>query len=58
MENTAPNLTLEVLERIIHGLGCSPIELIGDSSDVSGKKVPTEALDETIHFLQGLRSRL
>jgi transcriptional regulator with XRE-family HTH domain len=58
MENTAPNLTLEVLERIIHGLGCSAIELIGDSADLAGEKVPTEALDETICFLQGLRSRL
>lgn len=57
LENTAPNLTLEVIERLLKGLGCSARDLIGedDARLLPGMK---ETLDETIQLLQGLRSRL
>ena len=57
LENSAPNLTLEVIERLTKGLGCSANDLIGSEDDQSmtGTK---EMLDQTIRFLQGLRSRL
>ncbi|MBK7889569.1 MAG: helix-turn-helix transcriptional regulator [Bdellovibrionales bacterium] len=57
LENTAPNVTLEVIERLIKGLRCSPADLVGgdDDSPMEGAK---EMLDQTIQFLQGLRSRL
>ncbi len=57
LENTAPNVTLEVIERLIKGLSCSPADLVGDCDDslMDGTK---EMLDQTIQFLQGLRSRL
>jgi transcriptional regulator with XRE-family HTH domain len=57
LENSAPNLTLDVLERLYIGLGCSLMELIGDEKEIT-QKPPTKSLDETIRFLQGLRSRL
>jgi transcriptional regulator with XRE-family HTH domain len=57
LENTAPNLTLEVIEKLTKGLGCSPNDLVGGEDDhsMNGSK---EMLDQTIRFLQGLRSRL
>lgn len=57
LENTAQNLTLEVVEKLSKGLGCAPEDLIGSEDEVamSGSK---ELLDQTIRFLQGLRSRM
>lgn len=57
MENTAPNVTLEVIERLTNGLNCSATDLIGSENDYSlpGTR---EMLDQTIQFLQSLRSRL
>jgi transcriptional regulator with XRE-family HTH domain len=57
LENTSPNVTLDVIERLIQSLNCAPLDLIGDDSEIS-QKIPTKSLDETIRFLQGLRSRL
>lgn len=58
LENTAPNVTLDVLERLTAGLGCSVNELVGDDDTDLGIKKSSEALDQTIRFLQGIRSRL
>lgn len=57
LENSAPNLTLDVVERLSRGLKCEPSDLLGNSeeSSMSGSK---EMLDQTIRFLQGMRSRL
>lgn len=57
LENSAQNLTLDVIERLSKGLGCSPNDIIGgeDESSINGSK---EILDQTIRLLQGLRSRL
>jgi len=57
LENTAPNLTLEVIEKLTKGLHCSANDLVSSDDDHSmvGTK---EMLDQTIRFLQGLRSRL
>ena len=57
LENTAPNITLDVLERILVGLECSAIEVVEDGA-VAGLKIPTKSLDDTIRFLQSLRSRV
>lgn len=57
LENSSPNLTLEVIERISSALKCEPNELLGKSGD-SKLSISKEALDQTIHFLQGLRSRI
>ena len=56
LENTSPNITLDVLERLLDGLECSIIELVGDENE-SLPKTSIKALDETIRVLQGLRSR-
>ncbi len=58
LENTAPNVTLDVLERISKGLGCSAAELLGEGSLDLGLKKSTEMLDQTIKFLQSIRSRV
>ncbi len=57
LENSAQNLTLGVVEKLAKGLECSPEDLIGSEGDVTvnGSK---ELLDQTIRFLQGLRSRM
>ncbi len=57
LENSAQNLTLEVIEKLAKGLGCSPNELIGSDDEVAmnGSK---ELLEQTIRFLQGLHSRM
>lgn len=57
LENTSPNLTLEVVERLTKGLECSPKDLIS-SDEESSMKGSKEMLDQTIRFLQSLRSRL
>lgn len=57
LENTAPNVTLDVLERLAKGLSCSVQELIGDGVK-HHEKPPIKELDQTIRFLQSLRSRL
>lgn len=57
LENTAPNLTLEVIEKLTRGLGCSPNDLLSSDEDLSMKGTK-EMLDQTIRFLQGLRSRI
>jgi len=58
MENTAPNVTLDVLERLAAGLNCPAAELLGDGGPDFGLKKSTEMLDQTIKFLQSLRSRI
>ena len=57
LENTAQNLTLEVIEKLAKGLDCSAVDLVGDDGDspIPGAK---EMLDQTIRVLQSLRSRL
>lgn len=57
LENTAQNLTLEVIEKLTKGLGCTAGDLVGHEDEVvmNGSK---ELLDQTIRFLQGLRSRM
>lgn len=57
LENTAPNVTLEVIEKLTKGLGCSPNDLLSNDDDLSMKGTK-EMLDQTIRFLQGLRSRV
>lgn len=56
LENTAPNVTLDVLERLAKGLSCSVHELIGDGG-IHHEKPPIKELDQTIRFLESLRSR-
>lgn len=43
LENTAPNVTLDVLERLAKGLGCSVTELLGAEGE-SEKQIPIKAL--------------
>lgn len=48
LENTAPNVTLEVIEKLTKGLGCSATDLFGieDSQLMPGAK---EMLDQMVH---------
>lgn len=58
LEDTAPNLTFEVIERLLERLGCTFTDLGG--KDDSARSTPSmkQALDEAIQFLQEFRSRL
>jgi transcriptional regulator with XRE-family HTH domain len=58
LENTAPNLTLEVIEKLTVGLSCSPIDLVGNENNNQAMTDTRKLLDQTIQFLQGLRSRI
>lgn len=60
LENTSPNVTLEVLERLTKGLGCSIVDLVGDKEEEKPvfANHSKEMLDDVIHFLQSLRSRM
>lgn len=58
LENTAPNITLEVLEKLADGLSCSSVELIETGKSDFYSKKHIELLDQTIKFLQSLRSRM
>lgn len=57
LENSAPNLTLEVLEKLAKGLGCSVNELLGNQEEYLTTE-SQQLLDQTINFLQSIRSRL
>jgi transcriptional regulator with XRE-family HTH domain len=56
LENTAPNVTLEVIEKLTKGLNCSVADIFGVEAY---RKPPgaVEILDQTIQLLEGLRSR-
>jgi len=57
LENTAPNVTLDVIERLSKGLECSPVDLVGGSKAEPASKRQIEAIDQAIRALQSLRSR-
>lgn len=59
IENTSPNITLDNLERLSAGIGCSPAELVSRA----GKGFPSSAkyrdsIDTTIKVLQSVKSAL
>lgn len=57
-QNTAPNVTLEVLERLSMGLECSAAELLGDGGPILvSKKIDRDARPD-YQILQSLRSRI
>lgn len=58
LENTAPNVTLDVLERIANGLSCSASELLGNHKSDTNLKKSVDLLDQTIKLLQSLKSRV
>lgn len=57
LENSPQNLTLEVIERLANGLDCTPSELLKKEEEEFPQK-SREALEQTIRFLQSLRSRM
>ena len=57
LENTAPNITLDVLEKLARGLGCPVAALIGSTAKYEAQP-PIKELDQVIRFLQSLKSRL
>lgn len=59
LENTSPNITLEVIERLAKGLEITPAEIVS-SSAISKKpnSISKEALDQAIQLLQSVKSLL
>ncbi len=60
LENTSPNITLEVIERLAKGLNVSPSHILNTGSGVSlsGSNISKELLEQTIQVLQSIQSRL
>ena len=56
IENSDQNLTIEALENIALGLGCSVLELLGEEKEASIKP-PLKSIEETIRFLQSIKSK-
>ena len=57
LENTAPNVTLEVLERLAQGLGCSPEDIVAGSK-MKGGKALTKSVDEAINTLKRIKTMI
>lgn len=57
LENEGGNLTLDVVEKLAHGLSCEPGEILGTSKSSVSKR-DAEMLDEAIRLLSSVRSRV
>lgn len=60
LENTSPNITLEVIEKLAQGLDVTPPTILNTESGVnlSSIGISKELLNQTIQVLQGIQSRL
>ncbi len=58
LENTSPNITLDVLERLAAGLGCDAGSIVSTGKAQPSSKKLTDTLDSAIRSLQSIRSRL
>lgn len=57
LENSSPNITLEVLERLAEALDCSVYQLIEEDVGVSDVGA-YDVLEQSINLLQSLKTRL
>lgn len=57
LESQAPNLTIDLLERLAKGLGCHPAELLGDARTTVSPLV-VRSLDRAIESLTSFRSAI
>lgn len=58
LENTSPNITLEVIEKLAQGLSVPPATILNTGTNFSGIGISKDLLDQTIQMLQGIQSRL
>ena len=60
VENSEPNLTLQVLERLAQGLECSPRELVTDPKDRGLKRSKTlsKSVDEAVKTLKRIQTMI
>jgi len=60
LENTSPNITLEVIEKLAQGLDVAPAAILNTEAGVnlSGIGISKELLHQTIQVLQSIQSRL
>jgi transcriptional regulator with XRE-family HTH domain len=60
LENTSPNITLEVIEKLAQGLDVAPSAILNTENGVnlSSIGISKEQLHQTIQVLQSIQSRL
>ena len=58
LENGSPNVTLDVLERLAKGLGCTVEQLVGERRDDLAVKRARKALEKAIKTLQREKNQL
>ena len=60
LENSSPNVTLEILERLAQGLGCSPEEIVADpkKKGVKGGRSLSKSVDDAIQTLKSIKTML
>ena len=58
LENSAPNVTLDVIERLAKGFGCDAGELLHDEKLRPTSKKVSEELSQAIQLLESVRARL
>ena len=58
LENGSPNVTLDVLERLAKGLGCTVGQLVGERRIEVSDKSARRALDKAIKLLQREKNKL
>jgi transcriptional regulator with XRE-family HTH domain len=56
LENSDPNVTLNVVEKASKALGCTVFDLLGESAQ-SGSDLDMKELDRLIRTLESIRSR-
>lgn len=56
LENSDPNVTLNVVEKASKALGCTVFDLLGESAQ-SGLDLDLKELDRLIRTLESIRSR-
>ncbi|MBI4404544.1 MAG: helix-turn-helix transcriptional regulator [Deltaproteobacteria bacterium] len=57
LENSSPNVTLTIIERIVSALGSCPCELFGESRVGNPSESTNKLIDEIIRLLNQLRLR-
>lgn len=58
LETNPQNLTLEILEKLAQGLGCSPTDLVSTHPSPATSKKNLDAFDKAVQLLNAFRTEI
>ena len=60
LENSSPNVTLDIIERLAQGLGVSPEEILADPKrkGLKGTKTLSKSVDDAIQTLNSIKTMI